>query len=125
MQSLETHYSCWICSSVSAVQEHDTHILKHLAKEFNLTFTAFGSDITLAGTPTAGKLTLTDAFGTALEPAPVTPTDDSAPWQLLSGTIKATYNTHRDLEGADNIIVSPAIMSGNTGGSLGRSSAEG
>ncbi|KAF8273163.1 carboxypeptidase S [Lactarius quietus] len=50
-------------------------------------------------------LTLTDAWGTALEPAPVTPTDGSAPWQLLSGTIKATYNAHRDLEGADNIIV--------------------
>jgi len=101
-------------SSVSAVQERDTQILKHLAKEFNLTFTAFGSDITPAGAPTAGKLILTDAWGTALEPAPVTPTNGSAPWQLLSGTIKATYNTHRDIEGADNIIVSPGIMSGNT-----------
>lgn len=101
-------------SSISAVQQRDIHILKHLAKEFNLTFTAFGSDITLDGGPTAGKLTLTDAWGTALEPAPVTPTDDSAPWRLLSGTIKATYNAHRDLEGGDNIFVSPGIMSGNT-----------
>ncbi|KAH9039306.1 hypothetical protein EDB85DRAFT_2182476 [Lactarius pseudohatsudake] len=82
-------------SSVSAVQQRDTDILKHLAKEFNLSFTAFGSDVT--------------------PKAPVTPTDeDSAPWQLLSGTIKATYNAHRGLEGADNIFVSPGIMSGNT-----------
>ncbi|KAI9440737.1 carboxypeptidase S [Lactarius indigo] len=101
-------------SSVSAIQQRDTNILKHLAKEFNLTFTAFGEDITPSGTPTAGKLTLTDAWESGLEPAPVTPTEDSAPWQLLSGTIKATYNTHRGLEGADNIFVSPGIMGGNT-----------
>ncbi|KAH9167378.1 hypothetical protein EDB89DRAFT_2125443 [Lactarius sanguifluus] len=102
-------------SSVSAVQQRDTDILKHLAKEFNLSFTAFGSDITPNGAPTAGKLTLTDAWESGLEPAPVTPTDeDSAPWRLLSGTIKATYNSHRGLEGADNIFVSPGIMSGNT-----------
>jgi Gly-Xaa carboxypeptidase len=101
-------------STISAVQQRDIHILTHLAKEFNLTFTAFGSNITVDGAPTAGKLTLADAWGTALEPAPVTPTDDSAPWKLLSGTIKATYNAHRDLEGADNIFVSPGIMSGNT-----------
>ncbi|KAI9453412.1 hypothetical protein BJY52DRAFT_1189633 [Lactarius psammicola] len=102
-------------SSVAAVQQHDTLILKHLAKEFNLSFTSFGSDVTPKGTPTAGKLTLTDAWNTGLEPAPVTPTDeDSAPWRLLSGTIKATYNAHRGLEGADNIFVSPGITSGNT-----------
>ncbi|KAH9027918.1 hypothetical protein EDB84DRAFT_1563249 [Lactarius hengduanensis] len=101
-------------SSLSVVQQRDTDLLKQLAKEFNLTFTAFGSDITPKCTPTAGKLTLTDAWGTSLEPAPVTPTEDSAPWRLMSGTIKATYNAHRGLEGADNIFVSPGIMSGNT-----------
>jgi hypothetical protein len=108
----------WLTSStVAAVQERDTHVLKHLAKEFNLTYTAFGSEISIEGGPAAGTLTLTDAYGATLEPAPVTPTDeDSAPWQLLSGTIKATYNSHRGLDGAGNIIVSPGIMSGNTGG---------
>ncbi|KAH9027920.1 carboxypeptidase S, partial [Lactarius hengduanensis] len=101
--------------SVSAVQRRDTDVLKHLSNEFNLSFTAFGSDITPNGAPSAGKLTLTDAWESGLEPAPVTPTDeDSAPWQLLSGTIKATYNAHRGLEGADNIFVSPGVMSGNT-----------
>jgi hypothetical protein len=104
-------------SSVAAVQQRDTDVLKHLAKEFNLTYTAFGSAISTEDGPTAGTLKLTDAWGTALEPAPVTPTgEDSAPWQLLSGTIKATFNAHRGLGGADNIFVSPGIMSGNTGG---------
>src|SRR6266404_5196429 len=106
-----------VFSSVATVRRHDTHILKNLAKEFNLSFTAFGSDITPKGAPTAGKLTLTEAWDTGLEPAPVTPTaEDSAPWQLLSGTIRATYNAHRGLDGADNIFVSPGIMTGNTGG---------
>jgi hypothetical protein len=107
----------WLTSSsVAAVQQRDTDVLRQLAKEFNLTYTAFGSEISTEDDP-AGTLTLTDAFGTALEPAPVTPVgEDSAPWQLLSGTIKATYNVHRGLNGEDNIFVSPGIMTGNTGG---------
>ena len=68
------------------------------------------------GAPSSGTLTLSDASGRALEPAPVTPTGpDAAPYRLLSGTIKATYNSHRSLEGKDNIIVTPSISSGNTG----------
>ncbi|KAH9975657.1 carboxypeptidase S [Russula compacta] len=102
-------------SSVAAVKQRDTDVLKLLAEEFNLTYTAFGSEISIGDGTTAGKLTLTDAWGTALEPAPVTPTgENSAPWQLLSGTVKATYNAHRSLEGANNIYVSPGILSGNT-----------
>jgi Gly-Xaa carboxypeptidase len=106
----------WLTSSsVAVVQQRDTDVLKHLAKEFNLTYTAFGLAISAEDGPTAGTLTLTDAFSTALEPAPVTPFDeDSAPWQLLSGTIKATYNAHRGLNSEDNIFVSPGIMTGNT-----------
>ncbi|KAI0251422.1 carboxypeptidase S [Lactifluus subvellereus] len=101
-------------SSVAAVQQRDTDALKGLANEFNLSFTAFGSLVSPEGGPTEGTLTLTDAYGTALEPAPMTPTnEDSAPWQLLSGTIKATYNAQRGLEG-DNVVVSPGVLSGNT-----------
>jgi len=91
--------------------------LKDFAKEFNLTYTAFGSKISTEDSPSVGTLNLTDARGTPLEPAPITPTgEDSAPWQLLSGTIKATYNAHRGLEGGeDTIIVSPGTLTGNTG----------
>jgi Gly-Xaa carboxypeptidase len=103
-------------SSVAAVKHRDADVLKDLANDFNLTFTAFGSPVSPEDEPSEGALTLTDAWGTALEPAPITPTDeDSAPWQLLSGTIKATYNAQRGLEG-DNIVVSPGVPSGNTGG---------
>src|SRR5258708_29303351 len=103
-------------SSVGAVQQRDTDVLKESAKDFNLTYTAFGSEISSEDDP-AGLLTLTEARGAPLEPAPVTPTDEnSALWQLLNGTIKATYNAHRGLDGENNIFVSPGVITANTGG---------
>ncbi|KAN0102521.1 hypothetical protein V8E52_011866, partial [Russula decolorans] len=48
-------------------------VLKQLAREFNITYTAFGSEISTEDGPTAGTLTLTEAWGTPLEPAPITP----------------------------------------------------
>lgn len=107
----------WLASSsVAAVQKRDTDVPKHLAEEFNLTYTAFGSAISTQYGPAAGTLKLSEAWGTELEPAPVTPSDEgSAPWRLFSGTIKATFNAHRGLDGPNNIFVSPGIMSGNTG----------
>ena len=102
------------------MQQRDRDVLKQLAREFNLDHTAFGSEISTKDGPTAGTLTLTEAYGTQqppLVPTPITPFgEDSAPWQLLSGTIKATFNAHRSLDGAGNIFVSPGIMTGNTGG---------
>ncbi|OAX43951.1 hypothetical protein K503DRAFT_795880, partial [Rhizopogon vinicolor AM-OR11-026] len=68
-----------------------------------------------ADAPSYDTLTLSDAFQEGLEPAPVTPSGtDAAPFQLLSGTIKEMYNSHRNTSGSDAIIVSPGIMSGNT-----------
>jgi Gly-Xaa carboxypeptidase len=104
-------------SSVAAIKDRDTQVLEHLAEEFNLTYTAFGSLISPDGGSSAGTLTLTDAWEGSLEPAPITPTsEDPAPWQLFSGTVKATYNAQRGLEGEDNIFVSPGVLTGNTGG---------
>jgi len=115
-----SRYPTWTLrptSSVAAVQQRDTDVLKHLAKESNLSYTAFGSVIFPEDGTSAGTLTLSDAWDDALEPAPVTPTGgDSAPWQLFSGTIKATYNAHRGLDGPNNIFVAPGIMTGNSGG---------
>ena len=100
-------------SSVEQVKERDTQILKGLAAKNNLSYIAFGEEIGDRSAKSYGKLTLSDAFNTALQPAPLTPTvKDAAPYQLLSGTIKATYDAHRD---GDGVIVSPGIMSGNTG----------
>lgn len=95
------------------MKEHDTNLLKSLASQFNLSYTAFGSSITNEDQPASGALTLTDAWGTALEPAPLSPID-AAPYALLSGTIKATYSAHRPTENG-KIVVSPGIMTGNTG----------
>lgn len=102
---------------MAATQARDTKLLESLAREFNLSYTAFDADINDVNAPAYGTLTLSTAFGReGLEPAPITPTEeDAAPYQLLSGTIKAAYNSHRGITGNDNIIVSPGIMSGNTG----------
>ncbi|KAF9262223.1 carboxypeptidase S [Marasmius fiardii PR-910] len=102
-------------SSLEETQAHNIKVLKKFAKLFNLTFTAFGQHITDPDTPSKGKLTLSDAFHDGLEPAPITSTsgDNTAPYQLLSGTIKATYNAHRNLEG-DNIAIGPGLPTGNT-----------
>lgn len=90
--------------------------MKPLADKFNLTYNAFGSRISEEGASASGSLTLSDAFAGGLEPAPVTPTGkDAAPYRLLSGTIKAAYNSHRSLTGSDTITVVPSMMSGNTG----------
>jgi len=102
-------------SSVAAVQQRDTDVLEHMAKELNLSYTVFGSVIFPEDGTSAGTLTLSNAWDDALEPAPVTPTgEDSAPWKLFSGTIKATYNAHRGLDGPNNIFVAPGIMTGNS-----------
>ena len=77
-------------SSVDAVKERVQKILVPLASKFNLSVEAFGSDLS-GDVPAYGSLVLSDAWGTALHPAPVTPSGaDSAPYALLSATIKAS-----------------------------------
>lgn len=103
---------------MAATLEHDAQSLKSLAREYNLSYIAF--DVDMGGdmaTTARSKVTLSTAFGSGLEPAPITPTEgDAAPYRLLSGSIKAAYNSHRGISGDDHIVVSPGMMSGNTGG---------
>lgn len=106
------------CSSVDVVRDSDTTLLKPLAEKFNLTYNAFGKSISPENAPSSGSLTISDAFHAGLEPAPITPSGpDAAPFQLLSGTIRSTYKSHRSnlADEADAIIVAPGMMSGNTG----------
>lgn len=92
----------------------DQALLENIVKKLDLTYVGFDNVTVHEGSK--GTVRLSDAFGLALEPAPVTPhTIESGPWRLLSGTIKATYNAHRKLEGGENIAVAPSMMSGNTG----------
>ncbi|QRV91202.1 Gly-Xaa carboxypeptidase [Ceratobasidium sp. AG-Ba] len=95
-------------SSVSELQKLITAKLLPLAEKYNLTLSSFTSGQNLT-TGTLGTLTLSDAWGTALEPAPVTPTEgkDAGAYRLLSGVIRKT-------RGDKKTVVSPAIMSGNT-----------
>ena len=96
-------------SSVADVKQRDTKLLAKLAKDFNLTYTAFGESLTSGS---SGTLTLTDAWGTALEPAPVTPTSlDSAGWQLLSGTIQSSLLSSKR-RNASVVAVSPGLALG-------------
>ena len=106
-----------VVSSLDEIKARDTKLLDSLAKAFNLTYEAFGKTISEEGAPSSGTLTLSDPDNLGLEPAPITPTgEDAAPYHLLSGTIKATYNAHRSiLNTTDAIIVAPGMMSGNTG----------
>lgn len=95
--------------------DRDTHIIKPIAHKLRLNFTAFGEEISRS--PHAiGTLDIQiDAYG-ALEPAPVSPSS-SKPYQLLAGSVKAAYAKHRAGQELtpEPIIVSPGVMSGNTG----------
>lgn len=98
----------YFLSSVSELQNAIVSKLIALANEYDLTLSAFGhSNLT---TGELGTLTLSDAWGTALDPAPVTPTEgiEGAAYKLLSGVIRQT-------RGDKKTVISPAIMSGNTG----------
>lgn len=102
-------------SSVSAVQERDTKIVVELAKRFNLSLVAYGQEVKTVDGPAYGSLELTDAWGTALEPAPISPIDSAAePYKLLSGTIIATYEASPSFKADKAAVVSPGISTGNT-----------
>ncbi|KAJ8472610.1 hypothetical protein ONZ45_g16592 [Pleurotus djamor] len=93
-------------SSVSETIDRIAGMLRPLATNFNLSFHAFDAeDSVFEDRTTLSNLILSDAWGTALEPAPTTPIEiDAAPYSLLASSIKATYNVCRNLTG-DNIIV--------------------
>ncbi|KAL5537035.1 hypothetical protein ACEPAF_858 [Sanghuangporus sanghuang] len=97
-------------SSVATLQERDAKVIAKLAEKFNLTYNAFGETLHTGST---GTLTLSDAWGNALEPAPVTSVDE-APYKLLSGTIRAAYETRRNVDNGEDIKIAPGIMTGNT-----------
>lgn len=92
-------------SSVSAVKEHYTNLLRDYAINTNITLTSFGQRILDRGK--VKKIEVSDAWGTALEPAPISPLDGEA-WKLLSGTILATEQASEDIP----VFVMPFISTG-------------
>ncbi|THG92711.1 hypothetical protein EW026_g8286 [Hermanssonia centrifuga] len=99
-------------SSVGALKAHITTVLGPVAERFNLSFDAFGGG---AGHAANGLVTLSDAFDTGLEPAPITSTSGSGPYELLSGTIINTIESSpRKAYSGKKAVVAPSISLGNT-----------
>ncbi|WVO21424.1 uncharacterized protein IAS62_002732 [Cryptococcus decagattii] len=117
-----------LASSVAELQQQITDVITPVASKLNLAVEAFAKEIQPHGhgchfskddSPRAGKVILSVAFNSSLEPAPVSPfTVDSPAWRLLSGTVKGVYATRPGAEeaedGNDEIIMAPSISTGNT-----------
>ncbi|KZV72465.1 carboxypeptidase S [Peniophora sp. CONT] len=102
-------------SSVAELQGRYCDVLGPVATELNLSLDAFGSPFfTDAYGLSSGHIRLSDAYGTALDPVPVTPTFGSTPWEILSGTILSSIKTSGREEASKPIIVAPGIGLGNT-----------
>lgn len=108
-------------SSVAALKAHASAILGPVATSLNMTFSAFadpdGASADVTG-PATGHVRLSDAWGTALDPAPVSPTD-SEQWRILAGTIRAAWGpTGGSSVEEPDVVVVPSLLGGNTGSSL-------
>lgn len=105
-------------SSVSALKTRIVEVLLPTVEKYNISLSAFGEDIDydFRTTAYAGSLTLSDAFGTALEPAPITPTSQNPAYQFLSGTIIAVEKTSARGQNSPSVpvVVAPGILIGNT-----------
>ncbi|OJA18441.1 hypothetical protein AZE42_05816, partial [Rhizopogon vesiculosus] len=96
-------------SSVSELQDRFTNIVAPVAAKYNMSLDAFGKTVGLE-VPTWGLVKLSDAFASALEPAPVTPTTGSGPYELLSGTVLSTLKTNlRTDNPPDDAVVTPGL----------------
>ncbi|KAH9917550.1 uncharacterized protein B0H18DRAFT_1034167 [Fomitopsis serialis] len=119
-------------SSVAALKNHTIAVLRPVAESLNLTVDPFPEDdASLADEhrgvprlgPSAGRVVLSDAFDTALEPAPVSPTD-SEQWRILAGTIRAawggphsehdsvTEGTRASQGSGAEVVVVPSLLAG-------------
>ncbi|KAF8328369.1 uncharacterized protein EI90DRAFT_3126162 [Cantharellus anzutake] len=99
-------------SSVNSTHSSIVDKLTPIARGLQLDFEAFGFNVTTELDP-AGQLTLSHFLDDDLEPAPVSP-PDSAPFQLLAGTIRETWETGRGKDSEEPLIVAPGIMPANT-----------
>lgn len=99
-------------SSVGALKSHLVSTVKPVADKFNLSVDAFGMQLGDVAS-SYGQVSLRDAFGTGLEPAPVTPGAGHGPYDLLSGTIRNVLATSpRTAYENKTFIVAPSILLG-------------
>lgn len=91
----------------SDVQRHLTKVAGKVADKFNLTLHAFPEG---DGGETPSSITLKVAYGSYLEPAPVSPTSviegEVTAYEVLAGTTRALYG--------EEVIMAPGLSTGNT-----------
>ncbi|KAI6000975.1 hypothetical protein F5J12DRAFT_906522 [Pisolithus orientalis] len=92
-------------SSVVELQQHLIDVLLPVAASHELTLRAFGRVIK---TGDSGEIAVSDTFGTALEPSPVTPMG-YGPYSILGGTVKATMATSQLYNDA-TVILGPFLL---------------
>ncbi|KAF8549259.1 carboxypeptidase S [Imleria badia] len=96
-------------SSPAELKDRTIDITLPVATKHNMTVVAFGKPVGSQG-PSWGTIHLSVAFNHSLVPAPVTPTMGSGPYELLSGTIRSTFQTHLRTDGLPtSAIVSPGV----------------
>ncbi|KAI0761831.1 carboxypeptidase S [Trametes elegans] len=100
-------------SSVGALKRRITVLAELIAARYDLKLDAFGETVVEPEEP-RGVLKVSDAFGTALEPAPVTPLGESGPFQLLSGTIIGVLGASNRTGYDKKAFVAPGLSTGNT-----------
>ncbi|KAH7902918.1 hypothetical protein BJ138DRAFT_1120942 [Hygrophoropsis aurantiaca] len=98
-----------IYSSVAELQEHLAGVLAPVATKYDLTLNAFGHTVV---TGKVGEVVLSDAFNSALEPSPVSPTK-YGPYSILGGSIKAALESS-SYYNSTGVILSPSLSLGNT-----------
>ncbi|KAJ9113981.1 hypothetical protein QFC22_005799 [Naganishia vaughanmartiniae] len=100
-------------SSVAELQDQMIQVLQPLTEQYELSFHAFGNKVSELK-DARGTLTLAEAYHSALEPAPISPsTTDSVAWNLLSGSAKDTWTSRKGADHTDLIFV-PGLGIGNT-----------
>lgn len=91
----------------SDVQKRLTKVAGKVADKFNLTLHAFPEG---DGGETPSSITLKVAYGSYLEPAPVSPTSviegELTAYEVLAGTTRALYG--------EEVIMAPGLSTGNT-----------
>jgi len=109
---VQTNTHSTFASSTTELQERFADVVAPIAAKHNMSLDAFGTTVGLEA-PRWGHVKLSDAFQSALEPAPVTPTAGSGPYELLSGTILSTLKTNLRTDNLpDEVVVSPGLSLG-------------
>ena len=101
-------------SSVQDVRDWIYQVVKPVAEQNGLHVEPYTgnpeTNTTKSFWDTKRRVIISDAFNSALEPAPNTPLGSSSPWTLLSGAIRAVWHN----KDGSPILVAPDLMGGNT-----------